>query len=206
MALRWGPDFILIYNDGYKAILGDKHPWALGRAAREAWPEVWDQVEPLHTAILRGQRPAIFAEDMLLRIQRHGAQWDDARFTLSYSPVHDETAVNGIGGIFVTAVETTKRTQAEQALRASEERYELALSASGAIGTWDWDIVNDRVYANAKFAQLYSVAPELAAIGAPIANFVDGIHPDDHERIEARDQSMPGSDRQIRRRVPAGTA
>ena len=36
MALRWGPDFVLIYNDGYRPILGEKHPWAFGRPAREA--------------------------------------------------------------------------------------------------------------------------------------------------------------------------
>ena len=40
MAVRWGPDFVLIYNDGYQPILGDKHPFALGLPFREAWPEV----------------------------------------------------------------------------------------------------------------------------------------------------------------------
>ncbi|HEY5409807.1 MAG TPA: hypothetical protein VIJ94_03665, partial [Caulobacteraceae bacterium] len=48
MALRWGPQFVLIYNDGYRPILGTKHPWALGRPAREAWSEVWSQIEPFH--------------------------------------------------------------------------------------------------------------------------------------------------------------
>ena len=52
MALRWGPDFVLIYNDGYKPILGVKHPWALGLPAREVWAEVWDQIEPTHLACL----------------------------------------------------------------------------------------------------------------------------------------------------------
>src|ERR1044072_5851571 len=37
MAVRWGPDFVLIYNDGYIPILGDKHPQALGLPFREAW-------------------------------------------------------------------------------------------------------------------------------------------------------------------------
>jgi len=36
MAVRWGPDFVMIYNDGYRPILGDKHPWALGLPFREA--------------------------------------------------------------------------------------------------------------------------------------------------------------------------
>jgi hypothetical protein len=43
MALRWGPEFILLYNDAYRPILGDKHPRALGMPAREAWSEVWRQ-------------------------------------------------------------------------------------------------------------------------------------------------------------------
>ena len=36
MAVRWGPDLAMLYNDGYRAILGDKHPWALGLPFREA--------------------------------------------------------------------------------------------------------------------------------------------------------------------------
>ena len=185
MALRWGPDFILIYNDAYQPILGDKHPWALGRPAREAWSEVWSEIEPAHGAILHGRTPAIFAEDMLLRIQRHGTAWEDARFTLGYSPIQDPTAPSGIGGVLVTAVETTQRVAIEAALRASEERYELALGAAGAIGTWDWDVVNDRVFANPKFAELYSVDPVRAAQGEPIATYVAGIHPDDREQVNA---------------------
>jgi PAS domain S-box-containing protein len=185
MALRWGPNFVLLYNDAYRPILGEKHPWALGRMASEAWSEVWEQIEPAHNAILTRKMPSVFAEDMLMRIQRHGATWEDARFTMGYSPVHDPTAPTGVGGVLVTAVETTDRVAAETKLRASEERYELALGAAGAIGTWDWDIVNDRVVANAKFAELYSVDPALAAQGVPLGAFVGGIHPEDRDRVEA---------------------
>jgi hypothetical protein len=81
MAVRWGPDFVMLYNDGYRPILGDKHPWALGLPFREVWPEVQPQLGPLHEAILAGERGAFFAEDLLLRIQRHAAEWEDARFT-----------------------------------------------------------------------------------------------------------------------------
>ncbi len=140
MALRWGPDFVLIYNDAYKPILGDKHPWAFGRPASEVWSEVWAQIAPVHVAILNAKTPAVFAEDLLLRIQRHGSAWEDAHFTLGYSPVEDPTASTGIGGVLVTAVEITDRIVAEVAKQASQERYELALSAPGIIGTWDWDI------------------------------------------------------------------
>jgi PAS domain S-box-containing protein len=184
MALRWGADFVLLYNDAYRPILGDKHPWALGRPAREAWSEVWPQIAPAHSAILHAKTPSIFTEDVLLRIQRHGSSWDDARFTLGYSAVEDSTAPTGIGGILVNAVETTDRFAAQEAQRVSEERYELALGAAGAIGTWDWDILNDRLIANSKFAELYSVDQTRAAAGEPLATFLAGVHPDDRERVK----------------------
>ena len=124
MALRWGPEFILIYNDGYRPILGDKHPWALGLPAREAWSEVWAQIEPFHEQILAGESDAVFARDTLLRIRRHGEAWDDARFTLSYSPTPDATAPTGVGGVFVTAIETTDRVEADRRNALERRRQE----------------------------------------------------------------------------------
>ena len=56
MAVRWGPDFLQIYNDGYRPILGEKHPDALGRPFREAWPETQPLMGALHRAILAGER------------------------------------------------------------------------------------------------------------------------------------------------------
>ena len=123
MALRWGPQFVLIYNDGYKPILGTKHPWGLGLPAREVWAEVWDQIEPTHLAVVSGRQGAAFAENLPLRLRRYGDQWDDGYFTFSYSPIPDPTAPTGVGGILVTAVETTEAMKAKT--RASEERDRL---------------------------------------------------------------------------------
>jgi PAS domain S-box-containing protein len=120
MAVRWGPDFVFIYNDGYRPILADKHPSALGLTFREAWPEVQDQLGPLHQSILSGENPGVFNNDLPLTIQRRGAEIEVARFTISYSPLPDATTPTGIGGVLVTAVETTEIRQAEQALRDSE--------------------------------------------------------------------------------------
>jgi hypothetical protein len=46
MCVRWGPEFVMIYNDGYRSILGDKHPAALGLPFHEVWPEVQPQLRP----------------------------------------------------------------------------------------------------------------------------------------------------------------
>jgi PAS domain S-box-containing protein len=77
-----------------------------------------------------------------------------------------------------------ERIRSEAALRKSEERLQLALEASSVVGTWDWDIQSDLVYADGRFATLYGVDPEAAAAGAPMASFVNGIYPDDRDHLE----------------------
>lgn len=75
---------------------------------------------------------------------------------------------------------------ARDALRVSEERLSFAFDAAGSIGWWDWDIPADRLYAGEQFARMYGLNPTEAAQGAPLAAFVDGIHPDDREWIGER--------------------
>src|SRR5690349_11896959 len=80
MSVRWGPELIMIYNDAYAPLLGDRHPRVLGKPLREVWPEIFDELGPLHLSILQGERGGFFAEDHLWRIQRYGVT-EDARFT-----------------------------------------------------------------------------------------------------------------------------
>ena len=123
MSVRWGPDLIMIYNDAYAGLLGERHPRVLGKPLREAWPEIYSQLGPLNKAILRGERDNFFAEDHLWLIHRYGIT-EDARFTISYSPIPDPTAPNGIGGVLTTALETTERVRNEKTLRVLTERLE----------------------------------------------------------------------------------
>ena len=128
MAIRWGPELVLIYNDAYRPILCDKHPEALGRPLREVWWEVYPELGPLNEAILRGEREAFFAEDLPWSIQRQGTIVEDARFTISYSPIPDEAAPNGIAGVLTTCIETTERVRKEEALRVLNERLETEIA------------------------------------------------------------------------------
>lgn len=74
---------------------------------------------------------------------------------------------------------------AQEALRASEERFRFALDAAGGIGTWSWDVRTDIVTVDATFATLFGVEPERAADGLPIATYVAAIHPDDRDAVAA---------------------
>jgi PAS domain S-box-containing protein len=124
MAILWGPQLVFLYNDAYCPILGDKHPWALGRPLSEVWSEIYADLGPLSQAILRGERGAYFKEDQRWRVRRHGDDWEEARFTICYSPIPDDTAPHGIGGILTTCVETTERVRHEEALRSLTDTVE----------------------------------------------------------------------------------
>ena len=64
---------------------------------------------------------------------------------------------------------------------------EQDLQTSGAIsvGSWDWDVVANRVTADPAFASLYGVDPAAARDGAPIDSFFAAMHPADSPRVQA---------------------
>jgi PAS domain S-box-containing protein len=177
MALRWGRDFVLIYNDGYRPILGEKHPGALGLPFREAWPEVQAQLSPLHEELLAGERQSFFSEDLLMRIRRRGDDFEDAFFTVSYSPVPDDTAPSGIGGVLITAVETTNRVAAERALR--ERQRELArVQEIGQVGGVEVDLADGlRTRRSPEYLSIHGLPPDTRI--DTHEDWARRIHPDD---------------------------
>jgi signal transduction histidine kinase len=113
LLLWWGPHYIQLYNDPYRPIPGTKHPArALGRPASECWPEIWHILEPLIDTPFQGGS-ATWMEDILLEIDRYGFL-EETHFTIAYSPVPDETAASGIGGVLATVHEITEKVVAER--------------------------------------------------------------------------------------------
>ena len=54
MLIWWGPEFVKLYNDAYRPMLGaTKHPMAMGQPGRECWPEIWDIIGPMLEGVLR---------------------------------------------------------------------------------------------------------------------------------------------------------
>ena len=179
IVLFWGADFVALYNDAYAPTIGDKHPRALGRPARESWTELWDDLEPLLQRVL-DTGETVFAKDRPFYIERHGYP-ENVFFDISYSPVLSETGE--IGGVLCIVSETTERVVAQTKLARAQERLTQALSAAGMVGTFDWHVLSDTFYSDARFAEMFSVDPAKGEKGAPLAEYLAGIHPDDAERI-----------------------
>lgn len=103
--LVWGPELTLIYNDGYRAMLGtDKHPGALGAPAATVWDEIWHDVGPLFEHVLATGEPT-WSRDLLLTMNRSGFD-EETYFTFSYSPLLDDDG--RIAGVLDIATETTQ--------------------------------------------------------------------------------------------------
>jgi PAS domain S-box-containing protein len=182
LAVRWGPDFVLIYNDGYAPILGEKHPKALGLTFSQTWPEVESQLLPLHEEILSGKRSDYFAEDYQLRVNRQGSVFEDIFLTFSYSPVPDDTAPAGVGGILMNAVETTKRVGLERALR--EREAELArVQQIGQVGGVEVDLRDGfRNRRSPEYLLIHGLPPD--AVNETHEDWVRRLHPEDREKTE----------------------
>ncbi len=127
-ALHHGPDAILLYNDGWAALIGPRHPEALGRSGLETFAESWGMVEPSFERAWRG-------DTVTLADQPFPFPWDgvprQGRFTLSYSPLIAEHGA--VAGVLVTAVETTATHGAVPALRESDERQAFLLRLDDAL-------------------------------------------------------------------------
>ena len=103
VTLLWGPQFVMLYNDAYVQLIGDKHPAALGAPAQRVFPEIWHQVGPMLNSVLSGAG-ATWVEDLRLDLNRHGFL-EECYFTFSYSAV---TGLDGeIEGVIDITTEST---------------------------------------------------------------------------------------------------
>ena len=119
-------------------------------------------------ALLTGELSTYCAEKRYLR-KNGTAVW--ARVNVSL--VRDQKSQPQY---FIGVVEdTTERIQAERALRESEQRLTVALSAT-RMGVWDYDLRERRMSLSPAYAELF---------GSPrtYADWLALIHPDDRQRV-----------------------
>ncbi len=138
--LGWGPELTYLYNDPYKAIIGGKHPRALGRPFSEVWKEIWDVVGPMADTVMTRDE-GTYVESQLLIMERHGYQ-EETYYTFSYSPVPNDEG--GPGGLICANSDDTRRVISERQLallsqfaattgsaRSAQDACHLAMEALG---------------------------------------------------------------------------
>jgi PAS domain S-box-containing protein len=184
MFIGWGPDAVSLYNDGYIAILGDKHPSALGRPMADVWSEIWGELAPLNDAVMRGESLSFENKPFQLA----GRETDGPHyFSFTYTPLLDDDGQ--IAGIFCAAIETTSTVAlaesalaasgAQQALAESEERLRLATDAA-EIAFWDVHVPDGALIWQPRLRPMFGITTD-----EPLSmdDFYAGVHPDDREAV-----------------------
>src|SRR6201987_5269380 len=140
MFVWWGDELINLYNDAYKAIVGGKHPLALGQPAHIVWHEIWDLILPRVESAMRANE-GTYDEALLLIMERYGYR-EETYYTFSYSPVPNDQG--GTGGILFANTDNPDRVIGGRRLavlrelaartgdaRSWQEVFSLAMAALG---------------------------------------------------------------------------
>lgn len=165
-------------NSGYERHSGI--PNVVGKTLREIEPgEASDQWSALYGDVLRTGKPARF-EQYFVSAGRH----------IEVSATRVEPA--SLKRVSVLFRDIEARKKAEAALRASEalarrniERVQLALDAGAILGTWLWDIPNDRLSVDDAFVQAFGIDPALDRSNLRIGDAFDNVHPEDRADLQA---------------------
>jgi PAS domain S-box-containing protein len=145
----WGPEFILIYNDSYRPIPGKRHPWALGKPAREIYGEAWHVVGPLlETAMHSGE--TCYYQKLAVPLESEDGTVRDRYLNYSFNPIYEG---GKIAGLFGSLHDVTDEVLAAHKLRESEDRLSRILQSIG-----DAVIVTD---ADARVTRMNPVAESL---------------------------------------------
>ncbi|HEY8915648.1 MAG TPA: ATP-binding protein [Chitinophaga sp.] len=111
--IGWGKELIKFYNDPYKAIVGGKHPWALGCPASVVWKDIWKDIEPMLQQVMQKDE-GTYVESQLLIMERNGYA-EETYYTFSYTPIPGDDG--GTAGMICANVDNTDRIISERQLK-----------------------------------------------------------------------------------------
>jgi diguanylate cyclase (GGDEF)-like protein/PAS domain S-box-containing protein len=150
IAVYWGPEFIVLYNDAWIPLEGDRHPAALGRPVREVRPESWDFLRPSFLAAFHDGE-SFSAERQFFASSRYGYV-EECYFDYGISPIRGEE--DRIVGLFMPGFETTSRVLAR---RRSFLLHALAKGTAGASSVEQACVLSTDILASASAVVPFSM-------------------------------------------------
>ena len=165
--------FWIVDNRGYLVQVNEAAAKILGYTAEEMLGMHLSAIDKNEDHQAVESRIALLKQQQSARFEARHLKKDgseiDVEVSASFVPFTD--------GRFVVFVrDITERKQAEEAIRLSRERLDLAIKAGGLV-VWDWDIVHDRLDWDEHVTRVYGV--ESAGQMSNIAAWARLLHPDD---------------------------
>lgn len=172
----------VLWNRAAEQLFGWRADEVLGTVPPIAPADRAGEFAAFHRRVLDGQP---FTNVQTQRLRRDGSLVD---VQLSTAPLRN--SAGEIVGVMATYLDVTARTQVEQALRQSEERYQIvARVTSDAI--WDWDLVTHEVVWSQGLRTLFGYAGETLRHHSW---WQEHAAPEDVPRIEASVLAATSSD------------
>ena len=154
-----------------------EHPIEVPVVCSRAGRELASHELPMQRAAASGQ-PVSDEFEMMLPDGRVACLFGQAL------PLKD--AAGSVTGVVAAFADITERKQAEEALRRSEERWQLAATGT-TDGIWDWDVTGHTVFLSPRWKQVRGYRED--EIGAEEGEWSSRIHPEDLSRVMATVQS-----------------
>src|SRR6478609_6319471 len=172
MVIHWGEQRVALYNDAFSVVLGGKHPAALGRPAKQTWPEAWEVVGGrLDEVMVHGH--TVHAEDEQRILYRNGYP-EECYFSYSHSPIDDVDGTTA--GVFTVSTETTAKVLHDRRMRVVRELGAVSITDAGSPTETCRAVL--RVLATARETMPFAVA-FLREDGDPVRMVADyGVAPD----------------------------
>ncbi|MCT7952169.1 PAS domain S-box protein [Ancylothrix sp. C2] len=164
---------ITSWNRGAERIFGYTAAEIIGqRATKLISAEYQDEENNNIRRIQQGERIKHYETK---RLRKDAALID---ISITVSPIKDENG--NIIGASKIARNISDRKQAEEALRQSEERWELALRGNND-GIWDWNIQSNEVFFSSRWKEMLGYQEH--EIQNTLDEWTNRIHPDDLEWV-----------------------
>ena len=179
---RNSPDAILVTrvdtgeiietNERFTTVFGYPHNEVIGRTTSEL--RLWARAED-RTDLVKELKSQGFVREREFGFRRRDGEVRTALLSVELIEIQGESCMVAI------VRDITARKQSELALRASEERFALAVRGSND-GIWDWDIKTNVVYYAPRYRELLG-GYSLEEFPDVLGSISSRLHPEDNARV-----------------------
>lgn len=113
VALFWGDELTMMYNEAYSRTVGNKHPALMATRIAGPFAETWGLLDPIFTMCAETGKP-FSVHDQLVPLERHGFI-EEMFYTWSLTPLYGGT--DTLKGFYASVCEATANVRSGRALK-----------------------------------------------------------------------------------------
>lgn len=182
---------ITLFNSGAENMLGYKSSEMVGKKTPESF-HLETEVEKRASELAIELGYEVHGFEVFVAYAKEGRferrEWtyvrkDGRHLTVNLVVTAVRDPSGEITGFLGVAEDVSERKLSEEALRKSEERFDLAVAGSND-GLWDWDVRTNEVYYSPRFKELLGYSDH--EFDNVFASFETHLHPEDREPTLAK--------------------